>query len=160
MLSRSSLFTRSWNQVWPFAVIFYSGTSISLPQWSMKKAINPHTHACIHTYTWGINREDVCLSCYCLYCQVQPCKSTVSVQSLSRVRLFVTPWIAARQACLSITNSRSSPKPMSIESVMPSNHLILCHPLLLLPSIFPSIRVLMTLNIAWYNVRFCSMGFA
>ena len=53
----------------------------------------------------------------------------------------VTPWTAARQNSLSITNSRSSPKPMSIESVMPSNHLILCRPLLLLPSIFPSIRV-------------------
>ena len=63
-----------------------------------------------------------------------------SVQPLSRVRLFATPWITARQASLSITNSRSSPKLMSIESVMPSNHLILCHPLLL-PSIFPSIRV-------------------
>ena len=64
-----------------------------------------------------------------------------SVQLLSRVRLFATPWIAARQASLSITNSQSPPKPMPIESVMPSNHLILCHPLLLLPSIFPSIKV-------------------
>ena len=64
-----------------------------------------------------------------------------SVQPLSRVRLFVTPRTTARQASLSITNSRSLPKPMSIESVMPSNHLILCRPLLLLPSIFPSIRV-------------------
>ena len=64
-----------------------------------------------------------------------------SVQSPSHVRLFVTPWTAARQASLSITNSRSSPKPMSIESVMPSNHPILCRPLLLLPSIFPSIKV-------------------
>ena len=64
-----------------------------------------------------------------------------SVQSLSRVRLFATPWTAARQASLSITNSRSPPKPMSIESVMPSNRLILCRPLLLPPSIFPSIRV-------------------
>ena len=64
-----------------------------------------------------------------------------SVQSLSRVRLFETPWTAARQASLSITNSRSLLKLMSIESVMPCNHLILCHPLLLLPSIFPSIRV-------------------
>ena len=62
-----------------------------------------------------------------------------SVQLLSRARLFVTPWTAARQASLSVTNSRSLL--MSIESVMPSNHLILCHPLLLLPSIFPSIRV-------------------
>ena len=63
-----------------------------------------------------------------------------SVQSLSRVWLFETPWIAARQASLSITNSRSLPKLMSIESVMPSNHLILCHSLLLF-SVFPSIRV-------------------
>ena len=64
-----------------------------------------------------------------------------SVQSLSHVRLFETPWTAARQASLSITNSQSSPKPMSIELVMPSSHLILCRPLLLLPSIFPIIRV-------------------
>ena len=64
-----------------------------------------------------------------------------SVQSLSRVRLFETPWIAAHQASLSITNSQSSLRLMSIESVMPSSHLILCRPLLLLPSIPPSIRV-------------------
>ena len=64
-----------------------------------------------------------------------------SVQSLSRAQLFVTPWTAARQASLSITNSQSLPKPMSIESVMPSNHIILCRPLFLLPSILPSIRV-------------------
>ena len=64
-----------------------------------------------------------------------------SVQSISHVRLFATPWTAARQASLSITNSRSSPKPMSIESVMWSNHLILCCPLLLLPPTFPNIRV-------------------
>ena len=64
-----------------------------------------------------------------------------SVQSLSHVQLFATPWTAAPQASLSITNSQSSHKPMSIESVMSSNHLILCCPLLLLSSIFPSIRV-------------------
>ena len=64
-----------------------------------------------------------------------------SVQLLSRVRLFVTPRTAACQASLSITNSQSLPKLVCIKSVMPSNHLILCHPLLLLPSIFPSIRV-------------------
>ena len=64
-----------------------------------------------------------------------------SVQSLSRVRLFVTPWIEARQVSLSIINSRSSPKLMCIESVMPSSYLILCRPLLLLPPIPPSIRV-------------------
>ena len=64
-----------------------------------------------------------------------------SIQSLSRVRLFVIPWTAARQTAVSITTSRSLRKLMSIESVMPSNHLILCHPLLFLPLIFPSIRV-------------------
>ena len=64
-----------------------------------------------------------------------------SVQSLSHVQLFATPWTAARQASLSITNSRSLPKLMSIESVMPFNRFIFCRPLLLLPSIFPSIRV-------------------
>ena len=71
---------------------------------------------------------------------------------VSPVQLFETPWTAAHQASLSITNSQSPPKPMSIESVMPSNHLILCHPLLLLPSIFPSIRVFSNkcvLHIRW-----------
>ena len=66
--------------------------------------------------------------------------------------IFVTPWTAAHQASLSITSSQSLPKPMSIESVMPSNHLILCHPLLLLPSIFPSIRIFsneLALRIRW-----------
>ena len=64
-----------------------------------------------------------------------------SVQSLGPIQLFATPWITARQASLSITNSWSLPKLMSIESVMPSSHLILCRPLLLLPPIPPSIRV-------------------
>ena len=75
-----------------------------------------------------------------------------SVQLLSCVRLFATPWTAARQASLSITNSQSPPKPMSIESVMHSNHLILSCLLLLLPSIFPSIRVFsneIALRIRW-----------
>ena len=75
-----------------------------------------------------------------------------SVQLLSRVRLFATPWIAARQASLSITNSRSSLKLMSIKLVMPSSHLILCCPLILLPPIPPSIRVFSsesTLHITW-----------
>ena len=75
-----------------------------------------------------------------------------SVQSLSRVRLFVTPWITARQASLSITNFWSSPRLTSIESVMPSSHLILYHPLLLLPPIPPSIRVFSnesTLHMRW-----------
>ena len=75
-----------------------------------------------------------------------------SVQSLSHVWLFVTPWTAARQASQSITNSQSPPKPKSIVSVMPSNHLFLCHPLLLLPSIFPRIRIFSNesvLHIRW-----------
>ena len=75
-----------------------------------------------------------------------------SVLLLSHVRLFETPWIAARQASLSFTNSWILLKLMSIESVMPSNHLILCRPVLLLPSIFPSIRVFSNesaLHIRW-----------
>ena len=82
-----------------------------------------------------------------------------SVQSLSRVLLFETLWTAARQASLSITNSQSPPKPVAIESVMPSNHLILCHPLLL-PSIFPSIRVFskdLALHIKW--LKYWSFSF-
>ena len=86
-----------------------------------------------------------------------------SAQSLSHVQLFVTPWTAIRQASLSITNSRSPPKPMSIESVIPSNYLILCRPLLLLPSIFPSIRVFSNesaLHIRWpkYWSRSCNIS--
>ena len=84
-----------------------------------------------------------------------------AVQSLSRVQLFVTPWISARQASLSITNSQNLLKLMSIESVMPSNHLIFCHPLLLLPSIFPSIRVFsseLVLCIRW--LKYWSFNFS
>ena len=75
-----------------------------------------------------------------------------SVQSLSHVQLFVTPWIAARQASLSITNSQSSLRLMCIKSVMPSSHLILCHPLRLLPPIPPCIKVFSnesTLRMRW-----------
>ena len=74
-------------------------------------------------------------------CFYIPCIRVSSVQSLSCVQLFVTPWTTAHQASLFITNSQSLLKLMSIESVMPSNHLILCCPLLFLPSVFPSIRV-------------------
>ena len=86
-------------------------------------------------------------------CLIQPCCLSIylsgcflavqfsSVQLLSHVQFFVTPWTAARQASLSVTNSWSLPRFMSIDSVMPSNHLILCHPLLLPTSIFPSIEV-------------------
>jgi len=79
-------------------------------------------------------------------------KEFCSVQSLNSVQLFATPWIAVCQASLSITNSHSLLKPMSIESVMPSNLLILCHPLLLLPSVFPSNKVFSNesvLHIRW-----------
>ena len=81
-------------------------------------------------------------------------KKNIVVQLLSRVRLFVTPWTAAHQASLSLTISQSLLKPMSIESMMPSNNLILCHPLLLLNSIFPSIRIFANesaLCIRWPN---------
>ena len=84
-----------------------------------------------------------------------------SVQSLSRVRLFATPWIAPHQASLSITNFRSSPRPTSIKSVMPSSHLILWRPLLLLPPIPPSIRVFSiesTLRMRW--PKYCSFSFS
>ena len=84
-----------------------------------------------------------------------------SVQSLSRVQLFATPWTAARQASLSITNSRSSPKLMSIESVMPSSHLILGRPLLLLPPIPPRSRVFSsesTLRMRW--TKYWSFSFS
>ena len=86
-------------------------------------------------------------------CNTSTLKTTKhSVQLLSRVRLFETPWTAACQGSLSITNSQNLPKHTSIESVMPSNHFILCRPLLLLPSIFPSIRVFSNesvLHIRW-----------
>ena len=91
----------------------------------------------------GQNRPCICLQEACSL-QSFPREPTLAislVQSLSLVRLFVTPWTAAHQASLSISNSQSLPKFMSIESVMPSNYLILYCPLLLLPSIFTSIRV-------------------
>ena len=75
-----------------------------------------------------------------------------SVQSLNRGRLFATPWTAAHQASLSITNSQSLLKLMSIESVMPSSHLILCRPLLLLPSIFPIIRVFSNESVIIFDI--------
>ena len=86
---------------------------------------------------------------------------SVQFSSLSRVRLFATPWIAARQASLSISNSQSLLKHMSIESMMPSSHLILCRPLLLLPPIPPSIRVFSnesTLHMSW--PRYSSFSFS
>ena len=98
----------------------------------------------------GEDREHV--GNLCTSCLILMRTQFTSVQLLSRVRLFVTPWTAAHQDSLSITNSWNLLKLMSIESVMPSNHLNLCHPLLLLPSIFPSIRVFSNesvLHIRW-----------
>ena len=89
-------------------------------------------------YVWRLCKEYIYIKLNQLAAHL---KLRQSVQSLSLVRRFATPWIAARQASLSITNSRSSPKLVCIESVMPSSHLILCRPLLLLPPIPPSIRV-------------------
>ena len=112
------------------------------------RLVNIHSHVCgnIWGHLFGSNSK--------LFLYVRTLKITSplenantksvqvsSVQSLSRVWLFATPWIAARQASLSITNSWSLLRLLSIESVMPSSHLILCHPLLLLPPIPPSIRV-------------------
>ena len=91
-------------------------------------------------------------TCVCMHFHVTTSVCFSSVQSLSRVQLFAIPWTSARQASLFITNCWSLLKLMSIELVMPSNHLILCHPLLLLPSIFPSIRVFSNesvLHIRW-----------
>ena len=88
----------------------------------------------------------------CFFIQLKWPFQFSSVQLLSRVRLFATPWTAARQASLSITNTRSLPKLMSIESMMPSNHLIICGPLFHLHSIFPNIRVFSSesaLRIRW-----------
>ena len=101
--------------------------------WSQK--IPPETREEIYKNVTGF------LQVVDLFYLLLSCTFFSSVQSLSQVRLFATPWTAAHQASLSITNSQSLLKLMSIKLVMPSNHLILCSPLLLLPSIFPSIRV-------------------
>ena len=105
----------------------------------------PRLETVLVTFLLKIPQEASFLAAPVLTCSMQDLRGMSvqfsSVQSLSRVQLFVTPWTATHQASLSITNSRSLHKLMSIESVMPSNHLILCRPLLLPPSIFPSIRV-------------------
>ena len=101
------------------------------------------------------------LGCFIDYNKPIDCDKFSSVQSLSHVRLFATPWTAACQASLSTTNIWSPPKPMSIESVIQSSHLILRCPLLLLPSIFPSIRVFSNesaLHIRWPKCWSCSFN--
>ena len=96
-----------------------------------------NTSSVMHVFQEQDLEQKLISSCYVLNTLLV----LVLVQSLSRVRLFATPWTAARQASLPITNSQSPPKFMSIQLLMPSNHLILCWQLLLWPSIFPSIRV-------------------
>ena len=106
----------------------------------------------IHLFTWKLVASPHPKSAALDGCWLQ----YTAVHSLSYIWLFVTPWPAARQASLSITNSRSLLKLMSFESGMPPNHLILCRPLLLLPSIFPSIRVFSNesvLHIRWPSTR-------
>ena len=124
---------------------------VSICPQRVKMATQNLHHSKIKTYT---EEETICI----LWSQVRkrcwkiPLDHISSVQSLSHVRLFATPWTVAHQASLSITNSRSSLKLKSIESVMPSNHLILCHPLLLPPSIFFSISLFSsesTLHMRW-----------
>ena len=147
---------------WKLSQTFFSWAPKSLEPWN-KKMLAPRKKSCdkprqciqkqrhhfadkghiikttffsgSHVWMWELDHEEGCI-----------------VQSFSRVHLFLTPWIAAHQPSLSFAISWSLLKLMSIEPVMPSNHLILCHPLLLLPSIFPSIRVFSNesaLHIRW-----------
>ena len=97
---------------------------------------------------------------FCVYASIWAgaCVCITSVQLLSHVRLFATSWTVAHQASLSIINSRSSLKLMSIQSVMPSNHLILCRPLFLLPSMFPSIRVFSSESVLPAGAGNCTIG--
>ena len=139
----------AWSQVWvsdPGSYLYYSSVEVGknllcyfrFSSWVMR----------IKAAKDRLTGEKIYYACTCGPYTVQ----FSSVQSQSRVRLFATPWIAARQASLSITNSRSSLRLTAIESMMPSSHLILCHPLLLLPPIPPSIRLFSnesTLRIRW-----------
>ena len=130
------------------------------------KHIDAHTHTHTHTHThpFPSAKPLPITSLSSRICLIESWSTDVSVQfSLvaQSCLTLVTPWTTASQASLSITNSWSPPKPMSIESVMPSNHLILCHPLLLLPSIFASIRVFSSesvLGIRWPKYWSCSFS--
>ena len=109
-----------------------------------------HLFRQFHRKFWVIKTVDG--HCLCISLSTSNSRFPIVVQSLSHVGLFAAPWTAAHQASLSFTKSRSLLKLMSIESVMPSNHLVLCCPLLLLPSIFPTIRVFSSesvLHIRW-----------
>ena len=147
MSSTSTCWTWSL-QPWIRTSGHFSKTWISRSQncrWREKRGGRPR-HVCDQTIKMAILSECIVGSTLVLgsklkYLWTFPISPFSSVQLLSRVWLFATPWTTARQASLSITNSLSLLKLISIESMMPSNHLILCFPLLLPPSIFPSIRV-------------------
>ena len=141
-----------WSRKWQSAPVFLTGKSYGQRSlaghslWGQKSwtRLSMHTGFLI-SYSISPHPEQAYLWSYVRL-------SSDSVQSLSCVQLFATPWIAARQASLSITNSRNLPKLTSTESVMPSSHLILCRPLLLLPLIPPNIRVFSsesTLRMRW-----------
>ena len=117
-----------------FLMSYWKSDSIVLFPWSCP----------LYKSVWHQIRAEICHSEI-----IQNRESINSVQSLSPVQLLATAWTAACQASLSITNSWSLLKLMSIKSVMPFNHLILCHPLLLLPSVFPSIRVFSNESVLW-----------
>ena len=130
--------------VFPSIKVFASESAIHIrwpKYWSFSFSINEYSGLIFFRIDWfdvlGLQGTLESL----LHRLTMNLSSVNSVQSLSRVLLFATPWTAAHQASLSITKSQSLLKLMSIESVIQSNHLILCHPLLLLPSIFPSIMV-------------------
>ena len=109
---------------------FPSPFSLSV-SWDLKR-LSCREHVYIYGSYFCVHSSTICFL-------IEAFSYFSSVQSLSRVQLFATSWIVARQASLSITNTQSSPKPMSLVSMMPSNHLILCHPLLLLPPSFPAL---------------------
>ena len=140
--------------LWYWTVDFQSTVYRKSLQWFSSRLSPGNTGQCLETF-FGCHTKGIGL-----LTDLVGGGQFSSVQSLSRVRLFATPWNAAHQASLSITNSRSPPKPMSIELVVLSNHLILCRPLLLLPSIFPSIRVFSNesaLRIRW--AKYCIFSF-
>ena len=127
------------------------------------KRSNSHVIRIPESEEWGkyLKKYWPKISCICQKASSDSLKKLSSVHSLSRVWLFANPWTATHQASLSITNSQSLLKLMSIALVMPSNHLILCHPLLLLSSIFPSIKVFSNesvLHIRW--LKYWSFSFS
>ena len=137
---------------WCFCVGRWTLCPTTLPPWSLFTG----QICCVSLLSTNYLKKKLKKKFYSQYCQKQWNTSVSSVQSLSHVWLFTTPWTTACQASLSITNSRSLSTLMGIELVMPSNHLLLCRPLRLLPSIFLSIRVFsneLVLYIRWPKYR-------